>query len=419
MGNYALNMKTLKCAEFARDKKGNVAIIFAFALLPILYFVDAAIDYQRFIQDRAKLQTGADQAALFAAGAIGQYLEANQGSYPSASAITTIKAQANAFYAANTSNLGSIPAASFHVCTPSSSDCAATLNNASVALQPGQVAVTATLSQRSILPPIGGATAFTVSASSMARTNYVATPTTLNYQFQYAKGWYYKVVTLWATASGAKTPTALATWTYQPTNLNDVAYPPATLNLTSTSGFPSSPTDGGIGVVTTWYAPSTVVDASGTITLSTYSNIYLTMDVQNGECAPGQSANTSANATATSAQTAYYSQNYADVASTNTTVTCSGTAGSSFSMSMSTASATNSDYIYINGVEQPANTVIPLLSAFPCSTGTSGQSKTIYYSWEDSNNSTSGDRDFFFSMTTTCSSGNWTASNAAAPILMH
>ena len=409
---------SLKCAEFARDKKGNVAIIFAFALLPILYFVDASIDYQRFIQDRAKLQTGADQAALYAAGAVGQYLEKNSGAYPPTTTIATIKAQANALYNANSSGLGSIPTSSFHVCTPTNSDCTATISNASVALQPGQVAVTATASQTSILPPLGGNTAFAITATSMARTNYTATPTTLNYQFQYAKGWYYKVVTLWATAAGATTPTALATWTYQPTNLNDIAYPPSALNLTATSGFPASPTDGGIGVVTTWYAPSTVVDASGTITLSAYSNIYLTMQVQDGECAPGQTANTSANVSATSTQTTYYNKNYADLASTNTTVTCSGTANSSFSMSMSTNSATNSDFIYINGVEQPANTVTPLLTAFPCSSSTSGQSTTIYYSWEDSNNSTSGDRDFFFSMTTTCSSGNWTASNAAAPILM-
>ncbi len=415
-----MNEKSLKkLGEFARDKRGNVAIIFGFAVLPILYFVGASIDFQRLAQERSKLQSGADQAALYVAGAVGQYLEQNHGTYPSATIIAGYKAQATATFAANTSNFGTIAASSFHVCTPSNSDCTATVNNASLTLQPGQVAVAASGNQKGILPPMGGNSTYTINVSSMARTNYTATPATLNYQFQYAKGWYYKVVTLWATPPNSSTAAALATWTYQPTNLNDVAYPPSSLNLTTTSGFPTSPSDGGIGVVTTWYAPSTVVDSSGTITLSAYSNIYLTMNVQDGECAPGQTANTNANVSATQAQTTYYNQNYADLSSTNTTVTCSGTANSSYSMTMSTNSPNNSNYIYINGVEQPANTVIPLLTAFPCSSSTSGQSSTIYYSWEDSNNSTSGDRDFFFSMTTTCASGKWASSSAAAPILMH
>jgi hypothetical protein len=98
------------------------------------------------------------------------------------------------------------------------------------------------------------------------------------------------------------------------------------------------------------------------------------------------------------------------------TVTCSGSAGSNFNLTMSTNSATNSNYIWINAVEQAANKSIPQMSAFPCSaSATAGATQTTYYEWEDSS-TTSGDRDFFFSLTTACSAGNWTM---APPKLVH
>lgn len=53
--------------RFARDERGNIAIIFAIALLPILSFVGAAIDYSRATRARTATQGALDSAALMVA----------------------------------------------------------------------------------------------------------------------------------------------------------------------------------------------------------------------------------------------------------------------------------------------------------------------------------------------------------------
>ena len=49
---------------FGRDQAGNVGVIFALALLPLLSLGGAALDYTRFTSERAKLQQATDAAAL-------------------------------------------------------------------------------------------------------------------------------------------------------------------------------------------------------------------------------------------------------------------------------------------------------------------------------------------------------------------
>jgi Flp pilus assembly protein TadG len=51
-------------AHFARARGGNVAITFAFALLPMLAFVGAAVDYSRANILKSELQTALDASAL-------------------------------------------------------------------------------------------------------------------------------------------------------------------------------------------------------------------------------------------------------------------------------------------------------------------------------------------------------------------
>ncbi|MFC0243421.1 pilus assembly protein TadG-related protein [Rhodopseudomonas telluris] len=53
--------------RFARSADGNVAIIFAIALVPILGFVGAAIDYSRANKARTAMQSALDSAALMLA----------------------------------------------------------------------------------------------------------------------------------------------------------------------------------------------------------------------------------------------------------------------------------------------------------------------------------------------------------------
>lgn len=51
-------------ARFAKADEGNIAVIFAIALLPVLGFVGAAIDYSRGVQARASMQSALDSTAL-------------------------------------------------------------------------------------------------------------------------------------------------------------------------------------------------------------------------------------------------------------------------------------------------------------------------------------------------------------------
>ena len=54
--------------QFPRDERGNVAIIFALALLPILAFLGSAIDYTMAIRAKTKLASSLDSALLAATG---------------------------------------------------------------------------------------------------------------------------------------------------------------------------------------------------------------------------------------------------------------------------------------------------------------------------------------------------------------
>ncbi len=51
-------------AEFGRSEGGNIAVIFAIALVPILTFMGAAIDYSRANSARSSMQSALDSTAL-------------------------------------------------------------------------------------------------------------------------------------------------------------------------------------------------------------------------------------------------------------------------------------------------------------------------------------------------------------------
>ena len=233
--------------------------------------------------------------------------------------------------------------------------------------------LTATATQDNMLGSLlGGPNAISATSYAGARLDPAPAPapTSINYNFQYAKGWWYKVVTLYAVPVNSSTPTALAKWTYQPTNRSNVAVPPSALNLTSTSGFPTTPTDTGTGVVTAWYAPTAVLasdgstillnqskDSTGTVTFAQYSNIYLEMDITDNSCAPGMTFtdNTNNPQSMSNDDWNWFGQHY-QVDPVNdqqqTTVSCTGSASSnpSWTLVESTNSASNSNYVWIDGV---------------------------------------------------------------------
>lgn len=49
---------------FVRDKRGNIAVIFAIACVPLITAVGCAVDYSRATQTRSKLQAAADAASV-------------------------------------------------------------------------------------------------------------------------------------------------------------------------------------------------------------------------------------------------------------------------------------------------------------------------------------------------------------------
>jgi Flp pilus assembly protein TadG len=51
-------------ARFAGAERGNVAMMFAIALVPMLGFIGAAIDYSRAVSARSAMQAAADATAL-------------------------------------------------------------------------------------------------------------------------------------------------------------------------------------------------------------------------------------------------------------------------------------------------------------------------------------------------------------------
>lgn len=53
-----------RLARFAAAEQGNIAVIFAIALVPVLSLVGAAVDYSRAIQARTSMQAALDSAAL-------------------------------------------------------------------------------------------------------------------------------------------------------------------------------------------------------------------------------------------------------------------------------------------------------------------------------------------------------------------
>ena len=87
----------LRLRGFTEDAKGNVAILFAFALIPILIGVGAAVDYGRALIVRERMNDAADAAAL----AIGSWPNQTQDQ---------LKTRAQQFFNANypPSTLGTV-----------------------------------------------------------------------------------------------------------------------------------------------------------------------------------------------------------------------------------------------------------------------------------------------------------------------
>ena len=91
MAGLRITLKTL-IARIVRNRRGNVAMIFGFALMPLLVAVGSAIDYSQAARSRNHIATSADAAALAATKAAQTYMTAN-GTGPASFAAASLLAQ--------------------------------------------------------------------------------------------------------------------------------------------------------------------------------------------------------------------------------------------------------------------------------------------------------------------------------------
>src|SRR3954452_7904330 len=90
--------------RFARNQRGNVAVIFAICCVPLITMVGYAVDYSRATQVRSKLQAAADAASV---GAIAKASPAfiAAGSMTSDGSIAVGVTDAQNIFDANRANL--------------------------------------------------------------------------------------------------------------------------------------------------------------------------------------------------------------------------------------------------------------------------------------------------------------------------
>ncbi|RTL50265.1 MAG: pilus assembly protein TadG [Bradyrhizobiaceae bacterium] len=97
-------------ARFGRDKRGNVAVIFAITLLPMLGLVGAAVDYARANNARTALQTALDTTALMiskdAAGLTASQIQTRAQQYFNALYTHSAEAPVSNFTAVYSANTG-------------------------------------------------------------------------------------------------------------------------------------------------------------------------------------------------------------------------------------------------------------------------------------------------------------------------
>ncbi|TBW37040.1 pilus assembly protein [Siculibacillus lacustris] len=79
-----------RLARFAADRSGNVAMMFALALVPLIFAVGLAIDYSVAVRNRTELQSAVDGAALAASRAAVDYLSDNGFSAANAATASTL-----------------------------------------------------------------------------------------------------------------------------------------------------------------------------------------------------------------------------------------------------------------------------------------------------------------------------------------
>jgi Flp pilus assembly protein TadG len=105
-----------RAASLMGARSGNVTILFAFSLIPMVGLIGYGVDYGVAITDKAKLDAAADAAAIAAVATAKAYFAANPSqSNLTANALAAGAAQATAAFAVNS---GTVPFAQVQLQTP-------------------------------------------------------------------------------------------------------------------------------------------------------------------------------------------------------------------------------------------------------------------------------------------------------------
>ena len=416
-----------RVADFRRDRRGNVAIVFGLSAIPAMLAVTAGIDYAHFNSRQTAIQSAIDSAALatltqagtgtpndnlarsLISAAIGQYtditLSQGSGATTTDSGTTTITASSGATCTVS----GSV--------TPQTSTCANTTltYTPSSGSTPATYKVTISGTYAQALGSTFGAASF--SRTATAKVSASAAPSSTQFKLTQASGWYAKTVKIYIHNKNATSDTLLASYTYAPTD------------LTQSNAFTGG---GGIGNVTATFQDGTtaVWDSSGNaisgtneaVSLgTTYDNAYLTMDVYTDGCPAGQTPDpryannnftciaSGTSFTSSNSSASQFPNNTGNLTQTGSTpTTTTGTCGNRYSgyyscqqttytytwqvtkqgsvTTYSTSDPTAANHLFVMNSnrasvaadDMPLGTSLPisLFKMIPC-----GQ--TVYHSWED------------------------------------
>jgi hypothetical protein len=377
---FALDRASLTLRKFLRAESASTSIVFALSTTAVMFAVGAAVDYSRTVGGQARLQSAVDSAVLAAMQA------------PAAQRVSS----ATAILQANLAGTGI---------------------SATWATQPalnadGSLSAVANASLHTTALGLAGINTITLSAAAKAKivTQAVQSPANVAFTLTGASGWYWKKVDLYTHQPNAASDTLLASYIYQPTNLNN----------------------GGTGTVSAQFPTGTggamaAGDVGTQVSLgSTYDRAYLVMTVYSDGCAPGYGpqhpdfgGNSSywspfvcmaVGSTWTSSTTSYNSYTHQYVTTTTTNTVSKTTQPVAYS----TNDASTAHNLFVNSVELPNNVAPNFFSLFACGA-------TATHDWEDTpwGNPLPGSwsqQDIHFTVSTTCAA-NVNISQSTMPTL--
>lgn len=308
--------------KFHKSDRGNVAVIFAIALVPVFAMLGASVEYSRASKTKLEVNAALDAATLAAARV------------QSSDRQTT---GAN-FIASNIQNSDlTISSATF------------------VTNSDGSVTGTVRGSLQTYVTPIFNVSSVNIAATTTVANGLAELPTQVIFQAGSATGWYWKRIDL-VIANPGVADKIIASYIYQPTS-----------QTTST------------GTLTAYYPDSSgamVVGAVNTpINLgNTYTNIYLNMTVYSDGCAPGYVVDyysTSSNFKCAASGTTYTAGRRTYTYPQKTTQPDFYTTNPK-----NPVAASSAHNLFVNGVMMPNGRYPSVFDILPCPA-------TVQQSWED------------------------------------